>query len=290
MADATTSEELAETHLYSSSTTPLSLLTALVLDTETTSIDTREARLVQIGAIGLRKGHIDENDVFDTLVNPQMSVPDASSRIHGLTTADVENAPIFADLLPRFESFLADRLLIGYAIDFDMAVLKREYALNRRHWIEPRTLDIIPLARAIGSVMPDYSLDAIAAALNVKIDGRHTALGDARATAEIFLKLVPLLKQGGVRTLAEAREYGRQGEFDAIAKDATRSERSIMARIDSFPYRHRVADVMNTPPLLMPPSRCPIFCSHFSLAISTLTDVLSDRKTTVCGSVAQANH
>jgi CBS domain-containing protein len=254
MTDATRSEELAETLLYSSSTTPLSLLTALVLDTETTSIDPREARLVQIGAIGLRQGRIDEEDVFDTIVNPQMSVPDASSRIHGLTTADVANAPTFADLLPRLESFLADRLLIGYAIDFDMAVLKREYALNRRRWIEPRTLDIIPLARAIGSIMPDYSLDAIAAALNVEIAGRHTAMGDARATAEIFLKLVPLLKQRGVRTLAEAREYGRQGEFDALARDATRSERGIMARIDSFPYRNRVADVMSTPPLLMPPS------------------------------------
>src|SRR5688572_26259446 len=254
MADASTPAEMEETLLYSSPTTPLSLLTALVIDTETTSIDPREARLVQIGAVGLLKGQIDEKDIFAELVNPQMSVPEASSRIHGLTTADVADAPTFSELLPRLESFLADRLLIGYAIDFDMAVLKREYALNRHRWIEPRTLDVRPLARAIGSIMPDYSLDAIAAALNVRISGRHTAMGDARATAEIFLKLVPLLKQRGVRTLAEAWEYGRQGEFDAIAKDATRSERSIMARIDSFPYRHRVADVMSTPPLLMPPS------------------------------------
>ena len=254
MAGATTSGELAETLLYSSPTTPLSLLSALVLDTETTSIDPRVARLVQIGAIGLRKGQIDEDDVFEALVNPQMNIPETSSRIHGLTTADVANAPTFAELLPRFESFLTNRLLIGYAIDFDMAVLKREYALNRQRWIEPRTLDIRPLARAIGSIMPDYSLDAIAAALNVEIGGRHTALGDARATAEIFLKLVPLLKQRGVRTLAEARDYGRQGEFDAIAMDGTRPERGVMARIDSFPYRHRVADVMSAPPLLMPPS------------------------------------
>ena len=254
MADATTSEELENTLLYSSPNTPLSLLTALVLDMETTSIDPREARLVQIGAIGLLKGQIDEGDVFDTLVNPQIAMPDASSRIHGLTTADVANAPIFADLLPRFESFLANRLLIGYAIDFNMAVLKREYALSRRPWIEPRVLDIIPLTRALGSIMPEYSLDSIAAALNVEIDSSHTALADARATAEIFLKLVPLLKQRGVRTLAEAQEYSRQGEFEAIAKDATRPDRSIMARIDSFSYRHRVADVMSTPSLLMPPS------------------------------------
>lgn len=155
---------MAERLLYSSATTPLSLLTAVVIDTETTSIDPREARLVQIGAIGLLKGRIDEKDVFSELVNPQMSVPEASSRIHGLTTADVADAPTFADLQPQFEGFLADRLIIGYALDFDMAVLKREYALNRQRWIEPRTLDVRLLARAIGSVMPDHSLDAIAAA------------------------------------------------------------------------------------------------------------------------------
>lgn len=245
---------MAERLLYSSATTPLSLLTAVVIDTETTSIDPREARLVQIGAIGLLKGRIDEKDVFSELVNPQMSVPEASSRIHGLTTADVADAPTFADLQPQFEGFLADRLIIGYALDFDMAVLKREYALNRQRWIEPRTLDVRLLARAIGSVMPDHSLDAIAAALNVKIDGRHTAPGDARATAEIFLKLVPLLKERGVRTLAEAREYSRQGDLDAIANHGTRPERGVMARIDSFPYRHRVADLMSAPPLIMPPS------------------------------------
>jgi DNA polymerase-3 subunit epsilon/CBS domain-containing protein len=254
MSDATTGGEKADILLYSSPTTPLSLLTAVVIDTETTSIDPRAARLVQIGAIGLLKGQIDETDVFTELVNPQMNVPETSSRIHGLRTADVAAAPTFAELLPRFEDFLADRLLIGYAIDFDMAVLKREYALNRRRWIEPRTLDIRPLARAIGSVMPDYSLDAIAAALHVEIGGRHTALGDARATAEIFLKLVPLLKQRGVRTLAEAREYGRHDEFDAIARPGTWPERGVMARIDSFPYLHRVADVMSAPPLVMPPS------------------------------------
>jgi DNA polymerase-3 subunit epsilon/CBS domain-containing protein len=254
MADASTPAEMEQTLLYSSPTTPLSLLTALVIDTETTSIDPREARLVQIGAVGLLKGQIDEKDIFAELVNPQMSVPETSSRIHGLTTADVADAPTFSELLPRLESFLADRLLIGYAIDFDMAVLKREYALNRHRWIEPRTLDVRPLARAIGSIMPDYSLDAIAAALNVRISGRHTAMGDARATAEIFLKLVPLLKQRGVRTLAEAQEYSRQGDFDGVARLATRPERGVASRIDSFPYRHRAADVMSTPPLIMPPS------------------------------------
>jgi DNA polymerase-3 subunit epsilon/CBS domain-containing protein len=254
MSNATSRDEIAETLLYSSPTTPLSLLTALVLDTETTSIDPREARLVQIGAIGLLKGQIDEKDVFAELVNPQMNVPETSSRIHGLTTSDVAHAPTFAELLPRFEDFLSDRLLIGYAIDFDMAVLKREYALNRRRWIEPRTLDIRPLARAIGSIMPGYSLEAIAAALQIEISGRHTALGDARATAEIFLKLVPLLKKRGVRTLAEAREFTRSSEFDAVSRNGTRPERGVMARIDSFPYLHRVADIMSAPPLLMPSS------------------------------------
>ena len=244
-----------EVSLYSSPLTPLSLLTGVILDTETTSIDPREARIVQIGALRLDKGRIVEEPVFNALVNPQMSVPQANSRIHGLTDGDLAGAPKFSELAADFENFIRGRLLVGYAIGFDLAVLKREYALARRRWIEPRALDIRPLARALGQAMPDYSLDAIAAALGVEIAGRHTAMGDARATAAIFAKLVPHLKTRGVRTLAEAMEFSRRNDADAVAAlGELAPERSVMARIDSFPFRHRVGDIMSAPPLLMPAS------------------------------------
>jgi CBS domain-containing protein len=255
MSEASRSHGMDEVPLSSSPSTPLSLLTAVIIDTETTSIDTNEARIVQIGAVSMRRGRIEEKLAFDRLVNPRIAVPEASSRIHGLTTADLDQAPTFAELVADFETFVRGHLLIGYAIAFDLTVLKREYALIDRHWFEPRALDIRPLARALGMVMPDYSLDTIAAALGVEIEGRHTALGDARATAVIFTKLVPLLNNKGVRTLAEAIEFSRRSDTESVLGAAALApERMLMARIDSFAYRHRVGEIMSSPPLIMPAS------------------------------------
>jgi DNA polymerase-3 subunit epsilon/CBS domain-containing protein len=231
------------------------LLSAVVVDTETTSIDPREARIVQIGALHLSRGSIDEAGPFDRLVNPQIPVPATSSRIHGLTSADLKDAPKFSEIVADFERYAKGRFFIGHAIAFDLMVLKREYALMRRRWIEARTIDIRPLARVIAPALPDYSLDTMAASLGIEIEGRHTALGDARATAAIFTKLIPLLKQQGVRTVAEAIEFARQGEADTGQDQASAlPERGPIARIDTFPFRHRVADVMSAPPLIMPAS------------------------------------
>jgi DNA polymerase-3 subunit epsilon/CBS domain-containing protein len=248
-------EEIEDLAVFSSPSTPLSLLSAVVVDTETTSIDPREARIVQIGALRLSKGKIDEARIFNRLVNPQIPVPAASSRVHGLTSADLKDAPKFSEIVADFERYVKGRFFIGHAIAFDLMVFKREYALIRRRWIEARAVDIRPLARAIAPALPDYSLDAMAASLGIEIEDRHTALGDARATAAIFKKLVPLLKQQGVRTVAEAIEFARGGEATFGRNHAPGSpESGPIARIDTFSFRHRVADVMNAPPLIMPPS------------------------------------
>src|SRR5262249_32619350 len=125
-----------------------------------------------------------------------------------------------------------------------------------------RSLDVRTLARLAAPSLADYGLEALCAWLGIEIRRRHTALGDARAAGEVFLALVPLLRASNIRTLAEAAAASRAlTERDAAsvggypsASQAPVDAGPVLARIDSFPYRHRVREVMSTPPVFAAPA------------------------------------
>ena len=83
--------------------TPLVSLDAIVLDTETTGLDARAARLVQIGALRIVSGAVCPDQSFDTLVRPGIPIPAVSTAIHGINDSHVASAPTFAEVWPRLE-------------------------------------------------------------------------------------------------------------------------------------------------------------------------------------------
>ncbi len=237
--------------------TALLSLSAVVIDTETTSLDVSRARIVQIGALKLSEGRIDENQTFDELIDPGEPVPASSKAIHGITDAKLRGKPQFAEVASRYAAFAGRQPVLGYSLGFDLAVLAREYARAGLVFAAPRSLDVRSLVDLVAPNLPDTALETVAAWLNFSSEGRHTALGDARITARVFLEIVPQLRRREIRTLAEAEASCRQHSDRNIA--ATQpvggvDARSVtaLARVDTWPYRHRVRDVMRTPPLIVP--------------------------------------
>ncbi len=244
--------------------TPLAGLEAVVIDTETTGLDSSKARIVQIGAIVTRAGDIapGQANTFETLVKPDISIPPTSTAIHGISDNDVETAPTFAEVAPNFSSFLAGRLVIGHAIGYDLMILGLEHQRAGIPWQPPPALDIRNLAALGAPELGEHSLDRLCAAFGIEIDGRHTAMGDAIATAAVFAKLIPKLRSKGIRTLGEARAAAQlQDDRDAQAAGHTPTSVAatplapppVLARLDSFPYRHYVRDVMSAPPVFVDP-------------------------------------
>jgi DNA polymerase-3 subunit epsilon/CBS domain-containing protein len=234
--------------------TALICLDAVVIDTETTGLDPRNARVVEIAAVGVTGGCLDSSLSTRHLVNPGEPIPAAAARIHGIGDAAVAGAPAFAEVWPRFAEYIGSQILIGHSIGFDLAVIKRECERAGVAWQPAEWLDTRLLAQIAEPALADHSLETLASWLGVEITGRHSALGDASLAATIFCALVPKLRDRGIRTLAEAMRASH-----ALADAAEAQHRAgwnapmlpgadvSALRADTYPYRHRVADIMSAP-------------------------------------------
>ncbi len=185
--------------------TPLSALTFVIFDTETTGLDTTRDEIVQIGAVRAMKGRMIPGETFETLVDPGRPIPPASARIHGITDAMVTGAPDIRIAARRFHDFARDAVLVAHNAPFDLAFLRRHADVTGVSFDNP-VLDTVLLSAAVFGETEEHTLDAIAERLGIRIEGaaRHTAMGDARATASVLLRLLPILEARGVHTLRDA--------------------------------------------------------------------------------------
>ncbi|SIT74021.1 3'-5' exonuclease [Pontibaca methylaminivorans] len=180
----------------------LSRLTCVVFDTETTGLDPA-AGLVQIAGLRITNGRL-TGERFETLVNPGCPIPPRATRVHGITDAMVADAPGAAQALRAFHGFAEGAVLVAHNAPFDMGFLRRDAAGAGIAFDHP-VLDTVLLSAMVWGQASSHSLDALAGRLAITIapERRHTAMGDAEATAEAFLRLIPALEAKGIARIAD---------------------------------------------------------------------------------------
>lgn len=194
--------------------TPLGRLSFVVFDTETTGLSPQADEIVQIGAVRVVNGRLIEGEAFETLVDPGRPIPPGSTRVHGIDDAAVAGAPGIAEAGRAFHRFAAGSVLVAHNAPFDLAFLRRHQRAIGAAFDHP-VLDTVLLSAAVFGEAVPHTLDAIAERLGLALDPalRHTAMGDAVATAEALLRLIPVLEAAGVTSLGEAiaamRRHGR---------------------------------------------------------------------------------
>lgn len=194
--------------------TPLDDLCFVAFDTETTGLSVDKDAIVQLGAVRILNGRIIEGEVMDCYVNPGRPIPPASTRIHHVTDADVADAPAIEPVGRSFHQFARDAVLVAHNAPFDIGLLRRFEGEMGVEWSHP-VLDTVLLSAVVFGTTSDHSLDALCDRLSVEIPPalRHTALGDAQATAGALVRLLPLLQARGFKTfgqlVAETQKHGR---------------------------------------------------------------------------------
>lgn len=177
-------------------------LTFTVFDTETTGLDPQRDEIVAIGAVRVLNGRLLRQEIFDQFIDPQRPIPRLATEIHGIDDSMVRDQPTITTILPRFARFTEETILVGHNVAFDLRMFEVKAEATAVSFTQP-VLDTLLLSEVLMPDEENHALEAIAERLGVNVLGRHTALGDAFVTAEVFLRMIPLLKAKGLLTLGD---------------------------------------------------------------------------------------
>lgn len=164
----------------------------IIFDTETTGLDSRDDRIIELGGIELLN-RFPTGRVFHKFINPQGRAihPDAQA-VHGISAADLADKPGFHEIAEEFLTFIEGARLVAHNAGFDIGFLNVEFGRVGHPVIEPdRVIDTLALARRKHPMGPN-SLDALCRRYGIDNTHRtkHGALLDSELLAEVYIELI----------------------------------------------------------------------------------------------------
>ncbi|MCY4289122.1 MAG: exonuclease domain-containing protein [Aestuariivita sp.] len=192
----------------------LSEICFVVFDCEMTGLLPNKDEVVQLAARRVVAGRIVEGEVFDTLVNPGIKIPMSATKVHKITNAMVQDAPDFVSVAHSFYKFCSNSVLVAHNAPFDLAFFHRYAPRAGLAWEHP-VLDTVLLSAVLFGASVPHTLDALTERFGISIPAelRHSAIGDAQATAEVLCHMLPMLEARGLGSLgdviAETCRHGR---------------------------------------------------------------------------------
>jgi DNA polymerase III subunit epsilon len=164
-------------------------LSYTVVDVETTGGSPAAGhRITEIAAVRVENGEI--RDVFQTLINPERSIPPFITSLTSISWEMVKDAPKFRDVCEELLARMEGTVFVAHNAAFDWRFVAAEVARATGRRIEGRRLCTVRLARAVLPQLRRKSLDWVANHYGVEIEGRHRAGGDALATAHCLLRML----------------------------------------------------------------------------------------------------
>jgi len=165
--------------------TPVADIVFTAFDTETSGFSPKTERVIEIAAVKFR-GSGEILAATNWLINPEIPIPSAASRVHGITAPMVANAPVFKEVFPQFEAFCADSILLAHNAMFDINFLRAELKRNGMKTPLLAVFDTLPMFRKWFPHEASHSLGSLTENLGLAGDIYHRAEADSFHIINIF--------------------------------------------------------------------------------------------------------
>lgn len=154
-----------------------------IIDIETTGQSHLDGKITEV-AIYKHNGS-EVIDSFTSLVNPECHIPQYITELTGIDNSMVASAPRFFEIAKKIVEITAGTTFVAHNVSFDYKFIQQEF--KRLGYVyERKTMCTVKLSRKYLPGHRSYSLGRICSDLNIGIDGRHRAAGDAKATVKLF--------------------------------------------------------------------------------------------------------
>lgn len=128
-------------------------------------------------------------DIFHSLINPEIYIPPFITRLTGIDNAMVQDSPTFYDVQDSVRALTKDAFFVAHNAKFDYGFIKREFGAIDEYF-QRDLLCTVQLSRKVFPGLKSYSLGNLCQSLEIIIENRHRAHGDAAATVQLFEKLL----------------------------------------------------------------------------------------------------
>ena len=178
----------------------------VVIDTETTGIDIKRDAILSIACIKIRNFRI--VNIYNAFIDGEVKIPEESKKYHHIEEYHLKDKPKIYEIIPDLIKFIgADAVIVGHHIKFDLDILNREIQKHFNTKLYNPIIDTAHIYRFLNNIDENISLDKIIEKYLSKVIDRHSALGDALVTAEVFIKMIRQLGKS-FTTLKDLMENG----------------------------------------------------------------------------------
>jgi DNA polymerase-3 subunit epsilon len=169
----------------------------IAFDLETTGTLPGVDQIVEIGAVQFNEQGVPET-IFATLINPGVPMPEAASRVNGITDDMLVGKPAITDVLDAFAEYCSDSIMVAHNAAFDAQFLTADIKKHELSAPKGVILDTLPLARKVYPGLANYKLGTLVQHLGIPVTSFHRAEEDASYCGQLFHKMITRLSPNGV--------------------------------------------------------------------------------------------
>jgi len=213
----------------------------VALDVETTGLDFKNDRVIEVGAVRFVGGKPEEE--FSTFINAGVPIPGHISRMTHISNDDIRNAPRFEDIAMKLLEFIGPLPICGHQIEFDLTFINAELKRTGFPDITPQIIDTVLLARVLFQRAGRFSLKHVCGEFSISLDNAHRALYDAKASGEAAVRLIPMFEEQPLAIRQALAAFAPGSMFKTLAIRSLHGARYGINLKDGEPISNRLPKI-----------------------------------------------